>query len=196
MIDRLRKLTDWLGQWRVIAILFIPTLALFCLFNFHPAMVPALVAAGDGVPPLDMQLGYGPQDVESLLTTYGVDGRQRYVRFLLVDMVFAACYGLLFAGLLRVALRPPLVPVASRWNDLCLVALLAGAADCSENLGILALIGLYPYVPPTLALAASCFTLIKWTLAAVGIVSIVAAFGARLFLRAKLRSKLPEEAGT
>jgi hypothetical protein len=188
MNNRLRQLTDWLGRWPIVAILALPTLVLFCLFNFYPAMVPNLLKASAGVPPLDMQLGYGPEDVQSLLSSYGVEGRQRYAQFLVADLAFAVCYGLWLAGLLRLLLRP-LVSSDSRWNDLCLLPLLAGAADLGENLSILAMLHLYPAVPHGLAYAASGLTLAKWSMAAAGIASIFVAIGMRLVLRMNLRRR-------
>src|SRR3954453_19199669 len=107
MMDRMHRLTERLARWPVVAILAVPSFGLMGVFNFHPAMVPALLKAGDGAPPLDIQFGYGPQEVQSLLTTYGIEGRQRYATFLAVDLVYAVCYGLFLAGLLRLALRPP-----------------------------------------------------------------------------------------
>jgi hypothetical protein len=185
MLRALRRLTDSLGRGRVVAALAVPTLALMSLFNLHPAAVPYLVKAGDGVPPLDIQFGYGPAEVHSLLSTYGVEGRHRYAQFLAVDMVYALCYGPFLAGLLRLALRPPLASAASRWNDLCLLPLFAGAADCVENLCILGLLALYPTVPPALAYTASVATAVKWTLAAFAIVAILIALGVRLFVRGR-----------
>jgi hypothetical protein len=181
----MRRLIDRLASWRAVALLAVPTLLLFCVFNFHPAAVPYLQQAGGGAPPLDMQLGYGPQEVHSLLTAYGEPGRQRYALFLAADLVFAVCYGLLLAALLRMALRPPLLPAGSRWNDLSLIPLLAGAADCVENSCILLLLGLFPSVPPALAYLASTATLVKWSMAAVGILSIVIASVVRLVLSAR-----------
>jgi hypothetical protein len=182
MTTWLRQLTEWLARWRIVAILAVPTLILFSIFNFHPAAVAALLKQGDGVPPLDMQLGYGPQEVHSLFSTYGSEGRQRYEIFLVVDFAFAACYGLLLTGLLRLALRPPVLVADSRWNYLCLLPLLAGTADCVENLIILALLGLFPSIPPVLAYMASFTTIVKWSSAVVGILAIIIAFGLRLVL--------------
>jgi hypothetical protein len=186
MPNWIRLLPEQLARWRVVAILAVPTLVLLSIFNFHPAAVPALLQAGKGTPPLDMQLGYGPQGVHSLLTTYGSDGRQRYVIFLVADLVYAVCYGLLLTGLLRLALRPPVTAPGSRWNYLCWVPLLAGAADCVENLCILTLLSIYPAVPAVLTYTASSATLAKWSLAAVGILAIIVAFGIRLALSSRL----------
>jgi hypothetical protein len=180
MTNWLLPITDRLARGRIVAILAVPTIVLFCIFNFHPGAVPYLQKAGAGVPPLDMQLGYGPQDVHSLLTTYDVAGRERYRLFLIADLLFAICYGLLLAGLLRLALRPPVAPPGSRWNNLCLLPLIAGAADCVENLTILVLLGIYPAAPPMLAYTASAATLVKWSLAAAGILAILIGFGIRL----------------
>jgi hypothetical protein len=176
----LRRFTERLADWRLVAVLAVPTLALFCIFNFHPAAVPFLVRAGNGVPPLDVQMGYGPQEVQSLLTTYDVDGRERYHLFLIADTVFAVCYGLMLTGLLRLLLRPPVAAAGSRWNDLSLCCLFAGAADCLENVCILILLSIYPATPPVLVYTASVATILKWSLAAVGIVTILFATGVRL----------------
>lgn len=134
------------------------------------------------MPPLDIQLGYGPRDVDSLFSNYGVEGRQRYALFLLADLAFAACYGLLLAGLLRLALRPPVATVNSRWNDLCVLPLLAACGDIVENLSILGLLAVYPSLPAMLVYLASVATIIKWSAAAIGIAAILIAFGARLAL--------------
>jgi hypothetical protein len=186
MINSLRRLTERVSRGWIVAALAVPSVLLMALFNFHPAAVPALLKAGNGTPPLDIQLGYGPADIESLLTTYGTEGRQRYAAFLAVDLVYAVCYGLFLAGLLRLLLRPPVSRADSRWNDLCLLPLFAGAADCVENVSILILIGIYPTVPAPLAYLASTATLVKWTLAAIALLSILVAFVARMYLWATL----------
>jgi hypothetical protein len=192
----MRRLADWLARWRVVALLAVPTLTLFGIFNFYSGAVPYLQEAGQGVPPLDIHFfGYGPDEVQSLFTTYDVDGRQRYRLFLLVDLVYAASYGLMFTGLLRMALRPPVVAAASRWNDLCFLPLLAGACDCVENLSILMLLGTHPTTPPALVYLASAATVAKWSLAAAGLVSLLTASGMRLacLVRCRhLRAGLPE----
>ena len=179
----LRRFTERLASWRLVAVLAVPTLALFCIFNFHPAAVPYLVEAGKGMQPLDIQIGYGPREVQSLLTTYDVDGRERYRLFLIADTVFAVCYGLMLTGLLRLLLRPPVAAAGSRWNDQCFVWLFAGAADCLENVCILILLGIYPVTPPALVYTASVATIVKWSLAAVGMVAILFATGVRLARR-------------
>jgi hypothetical protein len=176
----LRRLTDRLANWRVIAVLALPTLTLFGIFNFHPAAVPYLVRAGKGMQPLDIQIGYGPRDVQSLFTNYDVDGRQRYRVFLIVDTIFAVCYGLMLTGLLRLLLRPLVASAVSRLNDLPLLCLFAGAADCLENSCILVLLGIYPATAPVLVYSASVATMVKWSLAAVSIVAILVTAGVRL----------------
>jgi hypothetical protein len=73
------------------------------------------------------------------------------------------------------------VPAGSRWNDLCWLPLLTAAADMTENLSILTLLAIYPDNPPALVYLASSATVLKWSLAAVGLVSLVAALVIRLF---------------
>jgi hypothetical protein len=193
MINQLRRLTERVSRGWIVAALAVPSILLFALFNFHPAAVPALLKAGNGTPPLDIQLGYGPSEVQSLLTTYGTEGRQRYAAFLAVDLVFAVCYGLFLAGLLRLALRPPVTRADSRWNDLCLIPLFAGAADCVENVCILIFIAIYPTSPGPLAYVASTATLVKWTLAAIALLSILIAFVVRAYLWATFPKSVSNE---
>jgi hypothetical protein len=180
MATRVQRFLEWLGQWRTVAVLAVPTLGLFAIFNFHPAAVPALLHLSGGVPPLDLQLAYGPAEVTSLLTAYGVEGRQRYGVFLAADTFFAVCYGLFLAGLLRLILRSLVPNTESGWHYVALLPLFAGVADCLENVSILTLLGAYPDAPPALVYTASTATLVKWLLASAGIFAILVALGLRV----------------
>ncbi|HLN32513.1 MAG TPA: hypothetical protein VK395_32595 [Gemmataceae bacterium] len=188
MTNLIRQWLERLASWPVVAVLAVPTLGLFLFFNFHPSMVPYLQQVGAGAAPLDMQLGYGPQDVQKLFISYGAEGRERYGLFLTIDMVFAISYGLFLATSLRCALRPPVATAESRWNDLSFLPLCAAAADCTENLCILLLLSVYPAVPAALAYTASTATIVKWLLAAISIVLILIAVGIRLTWRTRHRS--------
>jgi hypothetical protein len=171
------SLLDKLARWQVVAALALPTLGLMAAFNFHPAGVPRLRQLGGGIPPLDMHFVYGPDEVSSLLTTYGAEGRHHYGLFLAIDMFYAVSYGLFLAALLRLALRRLGILATSRWNYLCLLPLGSGAADMTENATILALLHIYPATPPALVYVASAATSLKWVLASVSLVLILALLG-------------------
>jgi len=190
MMQRMHKILEKIAQWKVAIVLAVSAFGFFAIFNFHPAVVPALLKSSSGVPPLDMQWAYGVKEISSLFSAYGIEGRQRYAAFLVADTLFAMTYGLFFAALLRLLLRP-LVPLSSsRWNLLVLLPLLAAAADCVENIGILALLGAYARIPMALAYTASTATMIKWLLAGAGICAIVTVAGLRLACRVRRRCAL------
>jgi len=161
-------------------------LALFLFFNLHPSMVPYLKEAGGGELPLDMRLTYTPEQVHSLFTTYETEGRQRYRLFLIIDLAFPVFYGLFWAAIVKMALRPPAMAVDSRWQNLCLLPLLTGAADWSENLCILGLLAAYPAEPRALACAASMATTVKWLSAVLGLLTIAVSLGLRRLRRRRV----------
>jgi hypothetical protein len=175
------NLLDRLACWQIVAALAVPAVSIMLLFNFHPAGVPRLLEFGGGVRPLDAQLGYGPGDVYSLLTKYGGEGRRHYALFLAVDMVYAVSYGLFLAGLLRIVLRALGIRAGSSWNYLCVLPIAAGSADCIENASFLVLLAAYPDVPLAVVYIASAATALKWLLAAVSILLILAGSSVLLF---------------
>jgi hypothetical protein len=74
-----------------------------------------------------------------------------------------------------------------------LLPLVAGAADCVENVSILIFIAIYPTSPGPLAYVASTATLVKWTLAVIAILSILIAFVVRAYLWATLPKSVSNE---
>jgi hypothetical protein len=187
MTQWIQKMFEKIVRWQAVAVLAVPMLGLFGVFNFHPAVVPALLKLSGGVPPLDMQWAYGPQEITSLFSAYGIEGRQRYAIFLVADLLFAASYGLFFAALLGLLLRPLAPLQASRWNLVVLLPLFTAAADCVENISILALLGAYPRIPIALAYTASIAIITKWLLAGAGICAILIVAGLHLACRVRHR---------
>jgi hypothetical protein len=149
MSGAVRRLLDRASEGTMVRILS-------CLLG---VLVPLLliVRANAGDAPLPGgQFGYSPEEAFRALDAVGSDGRWWFTAFQVLDLALIPAYSLLLAGAIRRA--------RLGWLGLCLVPLLAGAADYAENGCLLILLAAYPQTLTDVALAAGAATSAKWAL--------------------------------
>lgn len=141
--------------------------------------VPNIIAASAGyagsIPmfTLDVLPGYSPAYLAEVLGTYGEAGRSAYATSLMtLDMLFPISYGIFFALLVRRVYRNLNLPVGLV-NAMIAMPLLSMMLDWIENLTFVYLISLYPVQPLAVAKFVSLVTLIKVSLYAFTIISLV-----------------------
>jgi hypothetical protein len=141
--------------------------------------VPNVIAARAGytgsIPmfTLDVLPGYSPAYLAEVLSTYGEVGRSAYATSLMtLDMLFPISYGIFFALLVRRVYKNLNVPVGLV-NAMIVMPLLSWVLDWIENSTFVYLISLYPVQPLAVAQFVSLVTLVKVSLYALTIVSLV-----------------------
>lgn len=145
--------------------------------------VPNIVAARAGytgsIPmfTLDVLPGYSPAYLAEVLSAYGEIGRNAYASVLMsLDMLFPISYGIFFFLLLRRVYRDINVPI-SLTNMMVVVPLLSMVLDWIENSTFVYLISLYPVQPLAVAQFVGLVTLVKVSLYAITIISLVFGLG-------------------
>lgn len=135
-----------------------------------------------GLDLLDSRVWYDPEEAAALFDALDrVDASARAVyatTALTIDMVFPACYGLVFAALLFRLLR-------GGW-PLYLLPLILAVSDVLENVTVAALVLSYDGEPSPLAWLAAALTLVKTALIGATLVAVCAG-GAR-WLWTRIRS--------
>lgn len=135
-----------------------------------PFSTPTIEDHSGGVPILDMQISYTPDDVYELYTALGTEGRQAYLILHLVpDILFPMAYSLAFAFTAAWFLVR-LLPLGHPLQWLSLTPLISGMADILENLSLVICSLAYPSRIDWLAQVASLLTKIKFGLMLVGVV--------------------------
>jgi hypothetical protein len=159
----------------------------FIIFIFLVIMnginVPNVIAARAGytgsIPmfTLDVLPGYSPAYLAEVLSTYGEAGRSAYATSLMtLDMLFPISYGVFFALLVRRMYLNLNVPVGLV-NAMIAMPLLSMVLDWIENSTFVYLISVYPVQPLAVAQFVSLVTLIKVSLYALTIISLVFGLG-------------------
>jgi len=142
-------------------------------------------AGSGGTRPIDLQLFYTPEKVYSMVASYGEAGRASYRTFELTgDIIYPVVYTLFFALLITWLFQRGLAS-DSQMQKLSVVPLGGWLFDLFENLGIVAMLSVYPSTPAALAWAAATVTLVKWLFAAATIVLILIGFAMALKNRFK-----------
>jgi uncharacterized membrane protein len=159
-------------------------LVLFCMLLVFVSMILPWVAArlaaySGGGPSIALNVGVAPADLAAALDALGPDGRAFYALFLLSgDVVWPLVYALFLSTLLAWLFARGLSP-ASPFHRLIIVPFLALAADYAENVGILALILVFPARVDGIAQLTSTFQVLKWSLIGVsGLLVVVGAIAA------------------
>jgi hypothetical protein len=163
-------------------------LAVFNVVIFPAAA--ARIAAGSGAKPLDLLLAYSPATAYSMLSAYGVAGRNAYrLTELTIDVLYPLAYSSFFWLVLRFVVRRLglLEPISRSLTMLPFVVL---GADLLENVFVLFLLARFPSHADNIALAASVVGTIKWLL--FGLMVLLATVGgiAALSFESRARSRL------
>jgi len=140
----------------------VPVLVLLALLSIlFPAVLFPALGTGD-IKPLDLHLAYSPGQVYEYLDALGATGRSAYIRMLLIpDLAFPVIYTMALSIALMLVLRK-LIPLDRL--SLCLFPFMIVIADWFENLSLVIVTREFPGHSDVIAVCASLFTSLKWTL--------------------------------
>ena len=135
-------------------------------FFFNAVILPgqqAKIEAGSGgTGPIDLQLFYTPDKVYGMIASYSAEVRASYRLFELTgDIVYPIVYTLFFSLLITWLFQRGFAS-NSKMQKYNVVPFGGWLFDLLENLGIVAMLSVYPSTPALLAWVSAVFTLIKW----------------------------------
>ncbi|MCK6583353.1 MAG: hypothetical protein HUU11_07200 [Anaerolineales bacterium] len=163
MLDKLSETSKkYANGWLVFVLL-----AGFLSFNavILPRQEVKIKSASGGTGPIDLQLFYTPEKVYSMVASYGEEGRAAYRTFELTgDILYPIIYTLFFALAITWLFQRGF-PGTSGMHKFNIVPFGAWLFDLFENLGIVAMLSVYPSTPALLAWLSAIFTLVKWLFA-------------------------------
>jgi hypothetical protein len=171
MLDRLSStLEKYASGWLV---LLFSAGEMFFNAVILPNQQAKIEAASGGTGPIDLQLFYTPDEVYSMVASYGDEGRASYRAFELTgDIIYPIVYTLFFALFITWLFQRGFPP-DSKTQKLNLVPFGGWLFDLLENLGIVAMLSVHPATPAALAWVSTIFTLIKWLFAGATLVLIL-----------------------
>jgi len=127
-----------------------------------PNQQAKIEAASGGLGPIDLQIFYTPEKVYSMVAAYGDEGCADYRTFELTgDIIYPIVYTLFFSLLITWLFQRGFA-ANSPMQKLNAVPFGGWLFDLLENLGIVAMLSIYPSTPASLAWLAAIFTLVKW----------------------------------
>ncbi len=139
-------------------------LVLFLTFSLLTLPVESARAAeyGRGLGSPDTKLFYTGQQLQTMASTYGDEGRAAYIhaRFTF-DLAFPFVYGLFFL-LANSYLLGKTTRSGSGWRLLNLLPCLAVLFDLAENISVSAVMASFPSFNPVVVTLAQIFTPLKW----------------------------------
>ena len=159
-MDQFLNLLERNASGRKVLVLFLLTNAVY-LFMLLFTISPTMEFSG-GMKILDMlPTGYDRNYVNELFAALGTEGRAAYLnRQIPVDMVYPLLFGIGYSLLLAFFLKK-LNKFKTPFVYLCLLPLIAGAADYFENFGIINMLISYPAVTEFAVQTTNIFSLIK-----------------------------------
>ncbi len=122
----------------------------------------------------DLQLAFTVARFQSVMGQWGETAMQAYVHSMWLDYLYPIAYALALSAWIAVLTRRPSQP-PPRWQlTLFSLPFLAAALDYVENTVHLLMLAVLHATPAALVLLASLAAAVKWTLAAVSILAILA----------------------
>lgn len=124
--------------------------------------IPQIMAITGGMKILDMMpIGYSPRYVNELMLTLSESGRHFYLYHQIpLDMVYPAMFGISNTLIIAYLLKK-----AQIFNNnliyLCIIPIIAGVMDYSENTGIIMILTDYPYNSDILSQVTNVFSILK-----------------------------------
>ena len=155
-----QKFYAWTTGWRVLLLLVADALMMDYVMPLAGGILA--FAADNHVSPLDLMFFYTPAQAFAMMDKYGAAGRAVYLKIeltadILYPIVYTLFYGLLLSWLFQRAFRSD--SSARRWNVMPVGAWLF---DLLENIGIVAMLAMYPSQPAALAWLTMIFGSLKW----------------------------------
>jgi hypothetical protein len=130
-----------------------------------PAQQANIEAASGGTGPIDLLFFYTPEKVYGMIAAYGDQARASYRLFELTgDILYPIVYTLFFSLAITWLFQRGFTSTSpmQKYN---VVPFGGWFFDLLENLGIVAMLSVYPATPALLAWGSAVFTLIKWIFA-------------------------------
>lgn len=184
----MNRISTWL---RKISTSWLMVGTLLIMVAFMAFVLPGQSAAADqfseGTGSPDLSFFYTPADLSRMVSDYGVQGRQAYIRARWTfDLVFPLVYvSFLAVGISWFISRLENLPTAGKLANL--VPILGGIFDLLENTGTSLSMALYPHPPLFWLVLASIATPVKWVLVSASFILYFAL--AVAFLYKQLRSR-------
>lgn len=157
-----------LGRWLhrhtsrlSLLISFAATFMIIALMQSSLPMTNTALLAISGESILDITFYYPAEEALRRMAAYGLEGRQIYLRFEMLDFPFIPAYSLALAFLIGLLIRKSGAAENSIHARLNLLPLLIGTADLVENSCVVMLLTLHPDAPTVFASVASSATLFK-----------------------------------
>ena len=124
--------------------------------------IPEIMAITGEMKILDMMpTGYSPSYVNELLLALGENGRHLYLFHQLpLDMAYPLLFGISNTLIIIYLLKKALI-FERKLFYLCLIPIIAGIMDYSENTGIIMILSHYPNNPDILSQVTSVFSVLK-----------------------------------
>lgn len=138
-----------------------------------PNQQAKIETASGGTGPIDLQFFYTPDKVYKMVESYGEAGRAAYRTFELTgDILYPIVYTLFFSLAITWLFQRgyPSISAMHKYN---VVPFGGWFFDLLENLGIVAMLSVFPSTPAALAWLTAIFTLVKWVFAAASIVLLL-----------------------
>lgn len=142
-------------------------LGLFILTNLVYAFmlmvtIPKTMEFANGMKLLDMMpTGYDFNYVNKLFSSLGDIGRETYLTSQIpVDMIYPLLFGISYCLVMAYFLKK-INKLKTPFIYLCLLPIIAGIADYSENIGIITMLNSYPDFKETTVNITSMFSVIK-----------------------------------
>ena len=134
------------------------------LFNavILPRQQAKMEAGSGGTGPIDLQFLYTPDKAYTMIASYGEEGRASYRAFELTgDIIYPIVYTLFFSLAITWLFQRGFASNSSmhKYN---VVPFGEWLFDLLENLGIVAMLSVFPSTPPVLAWISTVFTMLKW----------------------------------
>ncbi|MCH2045170.1 MAG: hypothetical protein MK212_13730 [Saprospiraceae bacterium] len=137
--------------------------------------------------PLDLLMGYTPEEAYAQIEAYGAGGRLAYIiTALSLDILYPVVYSLLLTMLLIILLQHGAPKLVGGLYKYTFVPFIVAVADLLENICISILLLAYPSKLSFLVYISSVFTFVKWTLILVIITALIVGFITYLAQRKQL----------
>lgn len=145
---------------KIVLLFFVVTQAVYAFMLL--VTIPQVMEYSNGMRLFDLQpMGYSAEYARNLLDTLGQEGRAAYLfRQIPIDMIYPFLFAIAYSLLLALVFKKGFSP-ESGMHALCLVPIAAGLFDYLENIGIIAMLSIYPGFSDSLARLTNLFSVSK-----------------------------------
>ena len=171
-MNKLRELTTKNLSGKKVLLLFIVTNIVYLLML--TITIPKTMAYSGEMKLLDMMpMGYNFEYVNHLFESLGEKGRSIYLYHQIpLDMLYPFLFGMSYSLIMAYFLIK-IDKLRSYWFYLCLLPIMAGAADYLENFGVIFMLNNFPNLSESSVNLTSAFTIIKSLLTTLYFISLV-----------------------